>query len=84
MYRGENGTVIITGKDILRWFSSPLGLFICGIICSAIAFNTGIKYSQRHVKVNSIIQHYAFIEIAGQEHMYELDWTEPEPIHWGK
>lgn len=83
MYRNENGSTVITGKDILRWFNSPIGIFICGIICCLIAFNTGIKYSQRHVKVNSIIQRYAFIEIAGQEHRYELDWTEEEPMYWG-
>lgn len=73
MYRDRDGYTVITGKDILRWFNTPIGILICGIICSIIAFNTGIKYSQNHVKVRSVTSYYAFIEIAGEERMYARD-----------
>ena len=84
MYRDAYGRTVLTGKDILHWFNTPVGIFICGIICCLLAFSTGIKYARKHVEVHSIIQNYAFIEIAGQEHIYELDWTEEEPLRWGK
>ena len=75
---------IIGFRDILHFLRKPLGLFICGILACALAFNAGLRYARASVEVHSITRYLAFIEIAGQEHIYELDWEEPEPIYWGK
>ena len=75
-------TRIIGFRDILNLLSSPVGRFICGILCCMLAFNVGLRYARATVEVHSITNNLAFIEIAGQEHMYELDWSEPEPIVW--
>lgn len=75
-------TRIITDQEVLDFIKSPLCIAICGIIACLIAFNTGIQYARRTVEVHSIVQHLAFIEIAGEERMYELDWCESQPIEW--
>jgi hypothetical protein len=79
----KNTTRIITMRDILEFLRHPIGLFICGILACLLAFNLGIQYSRMNVEVHSITRHLAFIEIAGEEHMYQLDWEEPEPMYWG-
>lgn len=73
---------IITLYDVFEFLRKPVGLFILGLLSTLLAFNTGIKYARRTVEVHSITHHLAFIEIAGQEHMYELDWSVNEPITW--
>lgn len=73
---------IITVYDILDFFRKPVVMIIAGILCCLLAFNTGIQYARYHVEVHSITRSLAFIEIAGEEHMYELDWTEEEPMFW--
>lgn len=73
---------IITMQDVLHFLRTPLCIFICGILASVMAFNAGIKYSRMHLEVHSITRNLACIEIAGEEHMYELDWIEPEPLFW--
>ena len=73
---------IITLHDILDYLRKPISMFILGIIACALAFNTGIQYARHKVEVHSIVHNLAFIEIAGEEHMYQLDWTEPEPLYW--
>ena len=74
---------VITVREIMNFLRKPLCVFICGVLACMLAFNLGIKYSREHLEVHSITHNLAFIEIAGEEHMYELDWTEPEPIYWG-
>lgn len=73
---------IITMHDILNYLHKPVVMFILGVIACSIAFCTGIKYARNTLEVHSITHHLAFIEIAGEEHMYELDWSEPEPLYW--
>jgi len=51
-------------------------------LATLLAFNAGLRYARANVEVHSITRYLAFIEIAGQEHIYELDWEEPEPIYW--
>jgi hypothetical protein len=76
-------TRIIGFRDILGFLCTPIGRFICGVLCCLLAFNAGLRYARASVEVHSITRHLAFIEIAGQEHMYRLDWEEPEPMYWG-
>jgi len=73
---------IIGFRDILSYLRKPLGMFICGVLATLLAFNAGLRYARANVEVHSITRYLAFIEIAGQEHIYELDWEEPEPIYW--
>jgi len=75
-------TYILTFSDILHYLRHPLFVLLFGAIASWLAFNTGIDYARHHVQVNSITHHLAFIEIAGEEHLYELDWWEETPIYW--
>ncbi len=74
--------MVITCKDVMEFLRKPVCLFILGVIMSLLAFNTGLHYARQTVEVHSITKHLAFIEIAGEEHMYELDWSEPEPMRW--
>lgn len=82
MYIDNKGRRVLENEDIAEFLRKPLCLLVFGIIATIMAFNAGISYSRKHVEVHSITHHLAFIEIAGERNMYELDWTEPEPIVW--
>jgi len=82
MYRNAQSATIIGFRDILAFLSRPIPMFILGLIACIMAFGAGIKYSRSHLEVHSITRNLAFIEIAGQEHMYELDWCESEPMYF--
>ena len=82
MYSDAYGRKVITTRDILRYLKHPLFILLFGAFATWMAFNTGINYARHHVQVNSITHNLAFIEIAGEEHLYELDWYEDEPIYW--
>ena len=73
---------VITTADILHALKHPIAIFLFGILASYIAFQAGINYSRQSLEVHSITRNSAFIEIAGQENLYELDWTEEAPIYW--
>ena len=75
---------VLTLKDIWEYMRRPAWLLLFGILASYMAFQAGINYSRQHVQVNSITRNLAFIEIAGEEHLYELDWTEETPIYWNR
>lgn len=73
---------IIELHDIMEFLRKPIALFMLGLMACIAAFNIGLQYARHNVEVHSITHNLAFIEIAGEEHMYELDWSEPEPISW--
>jgi len=67
-------TVVLSLSDLLSYLRHPIALFVLGILISVFAFNTGLQYARHHVEVNTIYQNFAYIEIAGEEHVYQLDW----------
>lgn len=82
MYRDANGDTVIGFRDIANFLRRPIPMFILGLIACIMAFNMGIKYSRAHLEIHSITHNLAFIEIAGEENMYELDWYEPETLYF--
>lgn len=82
MTNHSDNYTVLTLYDIFLYLKRPAFVLIFGIIATWLAFNTGIAYARRNVQINSITHNLAFIEIAGEEHMYELDWWEDEPIVW--
>lgn len=82
MYKDQRGNTVIGFRDIWEYLQRPLWVFMFGLLACLLAFNAGIKYSRANLEVHSITRNLAFIEIAGEEHMYELDWCEPEPLFW--